>query len=100
MARRRPDASIALHLVVGAILPLTFCGSKAGATFSLAMISTGGGLESLTSQRCRNNCLTLEMEDAADKFFWLAAPPHPGVSGGGGDVERSHGSKLDYSQYM
>ena len=31
-----------------------FCGSKAGATFRLAMVSIGSGLRTRTSQRCRN----------------------------------------------
>jgi hypothetical protein len=35
---------------------------KGNATFYLAMISINGGLKTCASQRCRNNCLTVEME--------------------------------------
>jgi hypothetical protein len=89
---------MALHWDAGSILPLTFCGSRAGATFSLAMRSTGGGLESLTSQRCRNNCLTLEMENGAPAdFLGEPRPPPPCCVGGRGDGERSHAFKLNYA---
>jgi hypothetical protein len=45
-----------------------FCGSKAGATFCLAMISIGSDLKPRTSQRRRNILFpTPEMEEAADK---------------------------------
>jgi hypothetical protein len=75
---------MALHSDAGAVLPLAFCGSKVDATFCLAMISIGGGLESRTSQPCRNNCLTVEMENGARQIFRLAATPHHAASGGGG----------------
>jgi hypothetical protein len=46
---------MALHSDAGAVLPLTFYGSKAGATFRLAMISILRGVKPRASQRCRNN---------------------------------------------
>jgi hypothetical protein len=66
-----------LHWDAGAILPLTVGGSKAGATFRLAMISTGSGLKPRASQRCRNNCLTLEMENGAPANFSVSRDPPP-----------------------
>jgi hypothetical protein len=58
-----------LHSDAGAVLLLTFCGSKAGVTFCLAMISISSGLKTRASQRHRNIVFpTAEMEDAADKF--------------------------------
>jgi hypothetical protein len=59
-------------------LLLTFYGSKAGATFCLAMISISSGLKLRASQRCRNNCLTLEMENGAPADF-LGEPRPPTV---------------------
>ena len=71
---------------VGAPLPLAFCGSKAGATFRCAMIPIGSGLKPRASQRCRNNCLTLELENWAlpDFLGGEPRPPHHVASGGGG----------------
>jgi hypothetical protein len=61
------------------------------------MISIISGLESLASQRRRNNWLTVEMKNGAPANYWSNRnAPHPGVSGGGGDGERSHGLKLNY----
>jgi hypothetical protein len=69
----------------GAFFRSPFCGSKAGATFRLAMISIGSGLESLASQRRRNNWLTVEMKNGARQIIGRTAkPPHRGVSGAGG----------------
>jgi hypothetical protein len=92
-----PEASIALHLDAGGPLPLTFCGSKAGATFCLAMISISNGLKPRASQRHRNIVFpTPEMEDAADKFPGEPRPPPPWCDRGR-DGERSHGLKMKYS---
>jgi hypothetical protein len=73
-----------LHWDAGGPLPLAFCGSKAGATFCLAMISISSGLKTRASQRCRNNCLMLEMEMRPRQISRWAATPHHAVSGGGG----------------
>ena len=71
-------------------LLLAFCDSKAGVTFCLAMSSIGSGLKPRASQRCRNNCLTLEMENGPRQIFRFAAPPRRGASGGrGGPVSRA-----------
>jgi hypothetical protein len=49
------------------------------------MISIGGGVKTRASQRHRNNCLTVEMENGAPgKFPASPRPPHPDVCGGGG----------------
>jgi hypothetical protein len=62
------------------------------------MISISNGLKPRASQRHRNNCLTVEMENGAPaNYLANRKAPHPGVSGGGGDGERSHGLKLNYS---
>ena len=63
-----------------------FCGSKAGATFCLAIISIGSGLKPRASQRGRNNCLTLEMENGAPAKFLgePRTPPPCCVRGRGG----------------
>jgi hypothetical protein len=34
------------------------------------MILIGGGLESRASQRCRNSCLTVEMENGVSANYW------------------------------
>jgi hypothetical protein len=58
-----------LHWDGGALLLHTFCGSKAGATFGLAIISISSGLKTRVSQRHRNIVFpTPEMEDAGDKL--------------------------------
>jgi hypothetical protein len=87
-----------LHSDAGSPLPLAFSGSKAGATFRLAMISIAGGLKPRASQRCRNNRLMLVMENGGPgRFFWVSRDPPPcGVRGAGG-AERSHGLKLNHS---
>jgi hypothetical protein len=60
-------------------------GSRAGDTFCLAMISIGSGFKSRASQRGRNNCLTLEMENGARPNFWLnRSPPTMVCPGAGG----------------
>jgi hypothetical protein len=42
-------------------------------------------VETATSQRCRNNCPTVEMENGAPaNYLANRKAPHPGVSGGGG----------------
>ena len=80
-----PEASIALHSDAGALLPLTLCGSKAGASFRLAMISIISGLESLASQRRRNNVFCrLKREMGPANFLGQPRPPHHAVPGGGG----------------
>jgi Helix-turn-helix domain of resolvase len=86
-----------LHWDCAAVLPLTFCGSKTGATFCLAMISISSGLKLRASQRCRNNCLTLEMENGPRQIFRFAATPPPCCVGGRGDGSRSHGLELTHS---
>ena len=49
------------------------------------MISISSGLKSRTSQRCRNNCLTVEMENGAlANYLANRNAPHHAVSGGGG----------------
>ena len=49
------------------------------------MISIISGLESLASQRRRNNWLTVEMKNGAPANYWAnREAPHRGVSGGGG----------------
>ena len=77
--------------------PRHFCGSKAGATFRLAMISIGSGLKPAH----RNAIATIVFRRLNGRWgrqiFWLAASPHHAVSGGRGDGERSHGLKLNYS---
>jgi hypothetical protein len=73
---------------------------KGGATFCLAMISIGSGLKPRASQRCRNNCLTLEMENGAPADF-LGEPRPPTMRCPGvGDGERSHGPRLNNIAYM
>jgi hypothetical protein len=72
--------------------------SKAGATLRLAMFSIGSGLKTRASQRCRNNCLTLEMENGPRQIFWVRCDPHHAASGGRGGVELPHGLKLNYKQ--
>src|ERR1700722_7667070 len=69
----------------GRPLPLAFCGSKAGATFCLAMISIGDGLKPAH----RNTLATIVFCRVKRKmrlanFLGSPRPPHPGVSGGGG----------------
>ena len=63
---------------------------RSASTFSLAMTSTGGGLESLTSQRGRNNCLTVEMENGAPPNYLANrnAPTmvYPGAGGMASDL--------------
>jgi hypothetical protein len=76
-----------MHSGAGSILPLTFCGSKAGATFCLAMISIVDRLKRRVSQRCRNNrFLTFEMENGAPGNFSgeQQRPPPWCVRGAGG----------------
>ena len=94
---RDPFARSSLVARAGPSTDDNFCGSKAGATFRLAMISIGSGLKPRASQRCRNNCLTLEMENGAPADF-LGEPqrPPPWCVRGRGDGERSHGLKLNY----
>ena len=60
-------------------------GFKGGGTLCLAMISIGSGLKLRASPRCRNNCLTLEMENGAlANFLGERATPimlRPGAGG-------------------
>ena len=78
-----------------------FSGSRAGATFCLAMISIGRSVKSRASQRCRNNCLMVKMQNGAPaNFAGGPHPPHHAVSEGGGGVERSHGTKTNYVIYL
>jgi hypothetical protein len=55
-------------------------------------------LKPRASQRGRNNCLTLEMENGAPANY-LANRNAPTLvcRGAGGDGERSHGLKTNYS---
>ena len=73
-----------MHSDAGVPLPLTFYGSKAGATFCIAMFSIGSGLKSSASQRCRNSCLTVKIENGARQIFRFAPTPLPWCAGGGG----------------
>jgi hypothetical protein len=95
------EASIALHSDAGAPLLLTFCGSKAGATFCLAMISISSGLKTRASQRCRNNCLTLEMENGALANFLGERDPPPCCAPGAGGCGAISGLKTELqSQFV
>jgi hypothetical protein len=71
-------------------LPLAFYGSKAGATFRLAMISIRSGLKLRASQRHRNNCFpTLAMEMGPADFLGEPRPPtlvRPGAGGMASDL--------------
>jgi hypothetical protein len=99
-ARPRPVCPIFAGSPGRSMHPRHFCGSKAGATFRLAMVSIGSGLKRRASQRCRNNCLTLEMESGAPaNFLGEPRPPHHAASGGGG-VPRPHGPKLTYNCHL
>ena len=76
-----PDLATPFCLILASSLGrsiqrVQLCGSKAGATFCLAMISIGSGLKPRASQRCRNNCLTLEMENGAPANL-LGEPQRP-----------------------
>ena len=42
-------------------------------------------------------CFRLDKKWTRQAIWRTATAPHPGVSGGGGDGERSHGLKLNYS---
>jgi len=48
------------------------------------MILIGSGLELRASQRCRNSCLTGEMENGARQIFRFAATPPTLVCPGAG----------------
>ena len=61
------------------------------------MISISSGLKPRASQRCRNNCLTLEMENGPRQILRFAATPPPCCVGGRGDGSRSHGLELKHS---
>ena len=88
-----------MHSDAGAPLPLTFCGSKVGATFRFAMISIGRVLKSRPSQRHRNIVFpTPEMEDAADKSSGKPRPPPTVMCRGDGEL--SHGLKMNYSMML
>ena len=91
--RGRPPPTMRRPGAGGAVLLLTFCGSKAGAAFRLAMISIGSGVKPRASQRCRNNCLTVEMEYGAPaNFLGEPRPPPPpcGVRGRGRGRPSAH----------
>jgi hypothetical protein len=82
--------------MLGALFPLAFCGSKVGVTFCLAMISIVDRVKPRSSQRYRNNCLTVEMEKGVPpNILANRNAPHPGASGGGGDGTRSHGLRIN-----
>ena len=82
LVSHREDAEVAR---AGPSIRDHFCGSKAGVTFCLAMISIGSGLKSRTSQRCHNNCLTVEMENGAPpNYLATATPPTLVCPGAGG----------------
>ena len=68
----------------GAVLLLTFLAQGSGATLRFAMVSIGTASKAANSQRGRNNCLTLEMENGARQIFWVSRDPPPcGVRGRG-----------------
>jgi hypothetical protein len=92
-----PEASIALHWDAGVALPLAFCGSKAGATFRLAMVSIVSGVKPRASQRRRNNCRRSKWKMGPGRFSGrTATPPTLVCPGAGGDGERSHGLKFNH----
>ena len=77
--------------MLGSVLPLAFCGSKAGATFCLAVISIGSGLKPRASQRCRNNVFCrVKREMGPRQIFWLSSDPPtmlcPGAGGMASDL--------------
>jgi hypothetical protein len=77
--------------------PSTPMGSKAGATFCLAMISISSGMKTCASQRCRNNLFfRLNGKWGPAKLFGEPQRPPPWCVRGRGDGERSHGLKLNY----
>jgi hypothetical protein len=71
-----PEPSIAFTWIVGP----SFCSPsmvQTGATFGLAVISIGSSLKPRASQRCRNNCLTLERKMGPRQIFGSAATAPP-----------------------
>ena len=74
--------------------PLTFYGSKAGATFRLAMVSIGSGVKPRASQRCRNNYFSDWMENGAPPNYLAnrKAPPTMLRPRGGGMASDLTGS--------
>jgi hypothetical protein len=61
------------------------------------MFSILSGVKPRASQRGRNNCLTLELENGAlPDFLGEPRPPTMWRPGAGG-VERSHSLKLNYN---
>jgi hypothetical protein len=86
-----------LHLDAGAVLLLTFCGSKAGASFCLAMISISGGQQTRASQRHRNNCFLSRKTGNGRQISGSPRPPPPCGVRGRGDGSRSHGLKVNHS---
>jgi hypothetical protein len=65
----------------------------AGAAFRFAMISIGSGLKPRASQRCRNNCLTLEMEDGPRQIFWVSRDPWPAARAAAGKASNNNGNQ-------
>ena len=80
--------------------PFTFCGSKAGATFCLPMISIVDCLKPPPSQRCRNGLPSGACTSPRQKISSDPQSPPPWCVGGAGDAKRSHGLKLDYNPYL
>ena len=75
----------------------SLCGSKAGATLCLALISIGRGVKPRASQRCRNT-LPSDARFGAPRKLFLGERDPPTMPRPRGEVsQRSHGPKLDYN---